>query len=197
MPDVHPESYNHEDVASFVRALESSEQYSAEYIHKMATAGQLYLDSGILDLNEGQAFYGYVENPSTNDYSIIAMEPKVEVTGIIEFHAYFNADVDTTTFNSTVLNNLSSGVVDDFPGDTWNGFRSAVTVNDEGSNFYSSIVGTGKKSGATGGGNLIAKLEPGDNILFKFDNNGTASSSQDVVASFQAPYHEQNKDFSL
>lgn len=196
MPDVFPEAYDHEEVPSFVRALESAEQYTAAYSHKMANEGLLYLDSGITTIATDESFYGYVENPSSEEYPIIALEPVVESAVTMEFHAYFNATVDTGTFNSTTVNNLESDTLDEFQGNAWNGASAAVTVSDTGTEFYSSIIGTGKKSGGTGGANLIAKVAPGDNLLFEIRNNGTLSGSSGTV-SFQAPYHEQNDEFEL
>lgn len=197
MPDVHPESYNQNEVNSFVRALESAEQYSMEYIHKMTKEGLFYVDSGIATISAGESFYSYMENPSGENYGIISFEPQFEATGTLELHGYFNADVDTGTFTQQTVKNLDSGTFDQFTGNVWSGPSTAVTINDTNNEFYTALVGTGKKSGGTSGGNLIAIIQPGDSLLIELRNNGSLSGNSDVTVAFQAPYHEQVEEFTL
>lgn len=197
MPDVHPESYNHEDVSSFVRALESAEQYTMAYIHKMCKESLLYVDSGITTISPGNAFYSYMENPSDENYGIISFEPQFESNGPLELRGYFNSDVDKGTFTQQTVKNLDSGTFDQFSGDVWSGPSTTVTINDTGNQFYTALVGTGKKSGGQAGGNLIAIVQPGDSLMIEVTNNGSLSGQNDVTVAYQAPYHEQVEEFTL
>lgn len=195
MPDVHPEAYDLEDVSSYVRAIESAEQYRAQYLHKMVTEGLTYMSSGTGSIPAGDKQYSFVQNPSSNDHGIIAIEPSIQSDGVVALRGHFNPDVDESTFNQIVVSNLDSATVDAFSGNVYRGLKSNVTVNDTGNNFYNALVGQDKHSGGSVNASLIVFIQPGDSILMEIDN--TVNGSSDALVGFQAPYHEQTEEFEL
>lgn len=193
MPDVYPESYDHEQVSSVVRALESAEQYTATYFQKVTVEGHGYMATGTATIAAGTQVWYYIENPSSKDYSLQIPEPALNTTVTIHLHGYFNPTVDTTTFTEENPTNLDSSVGNGFSGTGWRGDSASSTVSDTGRQFYETLVGGGKKTGGSYEASAVAEVAPGDSLLMEIDNQTTS----DGEVGFELPIIEETEQLRL
>lgn len=192
------DAFDNERAKSQLVALEQADQHSADLLHKRAVQGLCYMNSEVITgLPEGETLWLYTENPSSEEQHITQYHPSIQSDTILELSGYFNPTIDTGTFVQTTANNLNSGIVDQFQGDTWSGnSNDGSVVADTGNQFFHSIVGTGGPTGAGGGlaTEAVATIEPGDSLLMEIDHSITSGSA---TVAFQLPQLESTDDFTM